>query len=141
VRKGMSLVGIALAGGCLGVLAAPAGATPPAPTVLTVTGTLTSFHPRGGAFELTERLSQGQKVVGNDDVTCAFSTPTTAQCFGRFIFTGRGDLFVEATDFGSTASGTILGGTQSFAGAHGTFALVDTNPQGTKDRETFTYTL
>jgi hypothetical protein len=119
----------------LGVAAPAASAsTAPVTQVIKVTAVQNSSSFHGMSFSFTETLWQSGKKVGNDAVTCRFTSPSPTaigHCTGVLIFTGSGDLFVkamtEATSNG--AHGRVVGGTGVFTNAEGTLLVV--NPSRT----------
>jgi len=137
MRKALSLAaGAAL----LVVLGAPA-ASASVTQVITVNTARTSSSVHGLSFSFTERLSQGNKTVGHDAVTCTFTSPSptaVAHCTGVAIFPGSGDLFVRATGTSTGATGRVVGGTGAFTNARGTLLVVNA-PNGKTGQLTLTF--
>jgi hypothetical protein len=137
------LVGVVCTG-FIFAFASPSASATAVTRVITVTGTQTSasFHGCCTA-EFTERMTQHGATVGHNAVTCVYpsANPAGATCTASFTFVGSGTLFAKAITTDTGAVGAITGGTGAFTGARGTLLVVDLNTTGTRDRETFTFTV
>jgi hypothetical protein len=125
----VAAIGVVLAGGSVAV-AANASATG-GPRTLTLAVHETTFHysdaaptkqlSAGDSFQITDRLAQSGKTVGNDALNCVQVDSAENICTGTFTLPGRGSVQIQGLSRTTTDSDTytIVGGTGEFAGAGG----------------------
>ena len=122
VAAGIAVVGVGL----------PAAAASPAAPVTQVIKVKTvqdtkSYIQSQNSYTFIAGLWQGKKNVGQVTVTCYFASPTapTSNCGVDIYFYGTGFIFGRVTSTnGNGATGSLNGGTGSFANAHGTLTVV-----------------